>query len=230
MLDQTRPGPRTKTQRRPQDPARTRAAILEAASSLLAKDGPEGLSVSQVAQLAGVNRGTAYQHFQTREQLLEATTAWVSENLRRAVFGDGSSVHAVAPSDPQWVVERMAGFAMENPELGRAWLFEVLSSSQPASDPFWHHYKTLFEKFARSDRAQPGIDTEVHSVIMLIGTFLWPVFVRSRARTARERQELVQRFTNEMLRLSLSGTMRPEEFPELQAKMPQVAAAKKPRR
>ncbi len=230
MSDRSSPALRPKTQRRPQDPARTRAAILEAAGTLLAKDGPEGLSVSQVAQLAGVNRGTAYQHFQTREQLLEATTAWVSERLRRSVFGDGSTVHAVVPSDPQWVVERMAEFAMENPELGRAWLFEVLSSSQPTSDPFWHHYKTLFEKFARSDRAQPGIDTEVHSVIMLIGTFLWPVFVRSQARTAKERQELVGRFTQEMLRLSMAGTMRPEEFPELQARMPQAPAAKKPRR
>src|SRR3546814_6470807 len=62
-------------------------AILEAAGTLLAKDGPEGLSVSQVAQLAKVNRGTAYQHFQTREQLVEATTGWVSEQLCQAVFG-----------------------------------------------------------------------------------------------------------------------------------------------
>lgn len=204
-----------KPQRRQQDPARTRAEILEAAGALLARDGPEGLSVSQVAQKAGVNRGTAYQHFQTREQLIEATTAWVSENLRRAVFGEGSDAGSMGPGDPQRIMERMAAFAMENPELGRAWLFEVLSSSRPASDPFWHQYKTLFERFASSDKAQPGIDTEVHSVIMLIGTFLWPIFVRSRARNARERQELVARYTREMLRLSLAGTLRAELFPEL---------------
>src|SRR3974390_3361589 len=70
------------------DPARTREAILEAAREVLAQDGKEGLSVAQVAQLAGVNRGTAYQHFQTREQLIEATAAWVSDKLFRAVFGD----------------------------------------------------------------------------------------------------------------------------------------------
>src|SRR3546814_2132179 len=68
-------------------------AILEAAGTLLAKDGPEGLSVSQVAQLAKVNRGTAYQHFQTREQLVEATTGWVSEQLCQAVFGKRSEEH-----------------------------------------------------------------------------------------------------------------------------------------
>jgi AcrR family transcriptional regulator len=228
MLDRTKPLPQHKTQRRPQDPQRTRAAILEAAGTLLAKDGPEGLSVSQVAQAAGVNRGTAYQHFQTREQLLEATTAWVSERLRRAVFGEQWSTDlSTMPSEPQGIADRMAEFAMENPELGRAWLFEVLSSGQPASDPFWNQYRTLFEKFAQSDRAQPGIDVDVHAVIMLIGTFLWPVFVRSQARSARERQELARRYTSEMLRLSMSGTMRPEKFPELVAKLRKPAAERK---
>lgn len=228
MLDQAIVVTRRKSQRRPQDPERTRVAILEAAGRLLAKDGPEGLSVSQVAQLAKVNRGTAYQHFQTREQLLDATTAWVSEKLRRAVFGDDTSTDpSMAPGGPQHVAGRMAEFAMENPELGRAWLFEVLSSKQPASDPFWNQYRTAFEKFASSGRAQSGIDTEVHAVIMLIGTFLWPVFVRAHARTAKERQQLVQRFTTEMLRLSLLGTMRPEEFPELHAQLDKLLAARK---
>ena len=58
--------------RRSRDPAATREVILEAARALLAKDGPEGISLSEVATLAGVNRGTAYQHFETREKLIEA--------------------------------------------------------------------------------------------------------------------------------------------------------------
>src|SRR3546814_13206138 len=107
-------------------------AILEAAGTLLAKDGPEGLSVSQVAQLAKVNRGTAYQHFQTREQLVEATTGWVSEQLCQAVFGktaagkraEGrlSAEEQAQLADPRGgVVEHMSKFAMANPEqIGRA--------------------------------------------------------------------------------------------------------------
>ena len=62
---------------------------------------------------------------------------------------------------------------------------------------------------------------------MLIGTFLWPVFARAHARTGKERQQLVQRFTTEMLRLSLLGTMRPEEFPELYAQLKKLLAARK---
>lgn len=208
-----------KMQRRKRNPDGTRTAILEAAGKLLAKDGPEGLSVSQVAQLAGVNRGTAYQHFPTREQLLEATTSWVSDRLRSAVFGDEPPAEDVTQIDPQNVAERMVAFAMENPELGRVWLFEVLSSSRPTSDPFWNQYRSQFEKFAQTDMAQPGIDVEVHAVIMLIGTFLWPVFARAHARTAKERQQLAKRYSNEMLRLSLHGTMRPEKFPDLDSRV-----------
>lgn len=216
-----------KVRRRKRDPDGTRTAILEAAGKLLAKDGPEGLSVSQVAQLAGVNRGTAYQHFPTREQLLEATTAWVSERLRQAVFGAQDDEPPVGSMDPQAVAGHVAEFAMENPELGRVWLFEVLSSARPDNDPFWHQYWTQFEKFAQSDLAQPGIDAEVHSVIMLIGAFLWPVFARAQSRTAKDRQAMAQRFTSEMLRLSLYGTVRPEKFPDLDARMKKTLAAKK---
>lgn len=220
-----------KPAKRKRDPEGTRVAILEASGKLLAKDGAEGLSVSQVAQLAGVNRGTAYQHFPTREQLLEATTEWVSERMRTAVFG-GLDFNNVKQVDPQLVAQQMAEFAMENPELGRVWLFEVMSSTRPSNDTFWNLYRTQFEKFSKSEMAQPGIDAEVHSVIMLIGAFLWPIFTRAHTRTAKERQEMAHRFSKEMLRLSMFGTMRPEKFPELAAQITagatgKVAAARK---
>lgn len=209
-----------KRPRRRSEPEHTRAAILDAACTLLARDGPEGLNVSQVARLAQVNRGTAYQHFQTREQLLDATTQWVSEKLRRSVFGGTSQDRqSVALDDAQGVARRMAEFAMENPQLGRVWLFEVLNSSRPGRDPFLNQFKSSLQEFAASKHAQPGIDVEVHAVVMLIGTLLWPVFVRAESRTAKERRKLIDRFSAEMLRLSFFGTMRPELFPELQARL-----------
>jgi AcrR family transcriptional regulator len=210
-----------KTPRRKRNPDGTRLAILEAACQLLAKDGPEGLSVSQVAQLAGVNRGTAYQHFQTREQLLAATTALVSEKLCTAVFGDPatSGQQGVTSIDPQGVAEHLAEFAMDNPALGRVWLFDLLSSGRPANDPFWKQYKTRFAQFARTEYAQPGIDIEVHSVLMLIGAFLWPVWAQSHAHGDKARRQMAKRYSNEVLRLSLHGTMRPDKYPVLDAKL-----------
>ena len=215
--------------RRPRDPDRTREAILEAAGEVLAQDGKEGLSVARVAQRAGVNRGTAYQHFQTREQLVEATGEWVGQKLYQAVFGDRE------PADPQDVEdisvesvnEHLSAFAMENPGLGRVWLLEVLSSRGPAKDPFWRQYKSNFEAFAKTSLAQPGMDTEVLSVLVLAGSFLWPVWARAHARSAKERQRMQKRFTDEVLRLCLHGTLRPEKYKELDARISRATKKKR---
>jgi AcrR family transcriptional regulator len=188
---------------------------------VLAKDGKEGVSVAQVAQRAGVNRGTAYQHFQTREQLIEATAAWASERLYRTVFGDPviARDQAVGTVDIEAVLEHLADFAMENPEIGRVWLFELLTSRRPADDPFWQKFVSNLERFTKTDLAQPGVDVEVLSVLVLAGSFLWPVWARAHARTAKERQQMSKRFSRELLRLSLHGTLRPEKYPHLDAKL-----------
>lgn len=205
-----------KRARTKRDPDRTRELILDAAREVLAKDGKEGLSVAQVAQKAGVNRGTAYQHFQTREQLIEATCAWVSDKLYRAVFGDPAVAgQPIGNVSVEAVNKHLAEFAMENPELGRIWLFEVLSSARPASDPFWKQYVTSFERFAKTDMAQPGIDAELLSVLFIAGAFIWPVWARAHTRSAKQRQEMAERFNREVLRLTLHGTLRPERFREL---------------
>jgi len=124
------------------------------------------------------------------------------------------------------VTEHLADFAMENPELGRAWLFELLSSRRPASDRFWREYESSFEELAKTEYAQPGIDTEVVSVLTLAGMFLWPVWARAHTRNAKERQQMARRFSREVLRLSLHGTLRPEKFPDLDMR---IDKGRKPR-
>jgi AcrR family transcriptional regulator len=206
-----------KRTRRKRDPKGTREAILDAARQQLAQVGKEGVSVAQVAQRAGVNRGTAYQHFQTREQLIDATVAWVSDKLYRAVFGDPTIARTqpVESINIEATTEHLAEFAMENPEVGRVWLFEVLSSRRPSNDPFWQQYASNLDRFAKTKLAQSGIDAEVVSVLMLAGAMLWPVWARSHTRSAKERRQMAKRFTREVLRLCLHGTLRPEKFADL---------------
>ncbi len=62
----TRPAPG-----RPKDPAK-RAAILEAAKSLFAQNGFDGVSMDQIAQAAGVSKLTVYSHFGDKDGLLSA--------------------------------------------------------------------------------------------------------------------------------------------------------------
>lgn len=55
---------------RAESAAATRAALLHSAAELLARSGPDGVTLRGVAALAGVSRGAPYGHFRDKEQLL----------------------------------------------------------------------------------------------------------------------------------------------------------------
>lgn len=206
--------------RRPRDPESTREAILEAARTLLARSGPEALSLSEVAHLAGVNRGTAYQHFETREKLIEATAEWVSDRLFREVFGNPDTRdRGVDEVDIAQLTERIAIFAMANPELSRIWILQMLSLPEPEADPFFREYSRLQRLFAQSDLAEPGIDSDVVAIQVLAGAFLWPIWARSHAKDEAERVVLAKRFVRETLRKSMYGTLKAEKFPAIAAQL-----------
>lgn len=60
----------------------TKEKILEAAISLLKTLGKEALTVDAAAELAGLTRKTVYNHFASRENLVEeASLAWVNRTL-----------------------------------------------------------------------------------------------------------------------------------------------------
>ena len=207
--------------KRTRDPLATRNAILVAASSLFAQQGADSVSVSAVANLAGVNRGTAYQHFPSREELIAATTEWVSYRMFRAVYGDPETIgdRRVEEVDVPETMHRLSVFAMENAELCRSWLLQILASENPVADPFWKEFQGSLERFAQTELAQDNVDSEAMSVLVLSGVFLWPVWVRSHAKTDEERRDLANRMTRELLRLCLFGSMNPASFPDVVARL-----------
>ena len=213
--------------RRKRDPETTRAAILEAAKTVLARDGAEGLSVSTVAKVAGVNRGTAYQHFKTRDKLVAATAAQVSDKLFNRVFGDPDAVkdQPVETVDIAQLTDRLTSFAVENPELCRIWLLQVLASPDPLSDPFWRQYEGSLARFAQTELAEEGIDSEVFALMQLAGAFLWPVWARTQAMTLKERTDSSRRMSREYLRLSLYGTLKADHYPEIAERLDKDRAA-----
>ncbi len=220
-----------KQARRKRDPESTREAILEASVKILARDGAEGLSVSSVAKLAGVNRGTAYQHFQVKEDLIRATLDWVSHQLLESVF-EGGDLGGEPPEDilrpdldhMDEVINRMAEFnlrlaeyAIENPDIGRIWLYDVLSRENPRDDVFYKRFAQALQTLAESDASVDDMDVEVQSVLMLTGYFMWPVWVRAHARSKRARKEMAKRYAGEVLRMSMHGVLRADSHAILNA-------------
>lgn len=61
--------------------ARTRQQLLDAAMGLMATRGLQEVSILELAQAAGVSNGTFYNHFDSREALLEAVALRMAEGL-----------------------------------------------------------------------------------------------------------------------------------------------------
>lgn len=217
-----------KSNRGIRNPVATRKAILDAARLLLSRDGPEALSVARVAQLARVNRGTAYQHFHERDELIRAVIRETSETLSGTLFpsntvpseliDDENLLQLADPFDDQHVInvaDRMSKFVMENSELCRVWLFDLLGSDNPSADPFGKRFVKAVTNFCRSEDAQPGIDGEVYAVIALASYLIWPIWIKAKKFSAAQRQAMARRFVVEFLRLAAHGLMRHETFPNV---------------
>ena len=96
--------------------ARTETRILEAALGVFAERGPDAPVIDEFVQAAGISRGTFYNHFESVEQLLHATSAWTTREVVEAIeaaladldgptlrFGVGLRMFfAYAQRDPVW--------------------------------------------------------------------------------------------------------------------------------
>src|SRR6478735_1429077 len=87
------------------DPAERRAQILDAANTLFAERGYEGVSIDDIAKEAGVTRGLIHHYFGGRKEvyiaMIERLETIREEDLRAPV---GRSAHArVADSVSRWL-------------------------------------------------------------------------------------------------------------------------------
>jgi AcrR family transcriptional regulator len=189
-----------------------RERILECARSLLSGVGPEGMSLSRVARMAGVNRGTIYHHFASRDELLGAATQWSSEQLTEAVFAAPFEVTEMQASESNVlrVIRRLANFAIRNPELSRAWLMQIISMPDPSKDRFWREYYGRSLRFQQTPVPAQDMDPEVLAVITLAGTFLWPMWARAKSGNGTDLQRDADRYVREFFRLMIHGSLRPE--------------------
>jgi AcrR family transcriptional regulator len=96
--------------------ARTESRILEAALGVFADMGPEAPKIDDFVRAAGISRGTFYNHFESVDELLAATSEWMTSELIETIeaglsgiespvlrFGVGLRLFfARAQSDPTW--------------------------------------------------------------------------------------------------------------------------------
>jgi AcrR family transcriptional regulator len=72
---------------RPRHPILTRRRIIDAALAVIDADGLDGLSTRRLAQELGVRAPSLYNHFATKEDILDAVGDAIIEQVDIAVFG-----------------------------------------------------------------------------------------------------------------------------------------------
>src|SRR5262249_55316396 len=97
---------------RARDPESTRDAILVAAQAMMAERGIAGLTVSAVARRAGVTRGTAYQHFPSRDELVTAVLGRVAAETKLAI-------NATVPPTVNQRIDHAIDYFLHHPEFVR---------------------------------------------------------------------------------------------------------------
>jgi AcrR family transcriptional regulator len=92
------------------DPARTRAAILEAATPVLYERGLDGIGVAELCARLGMSKETLYRHFGTKDGLVQAVlearserlTGWLTEAVAAAGDDPHDQLAAVFDALQQW--------------------------------------------------------------------------------------------------------------------------------
>jgi AcrR family transcriptional regulator len=196
--------------------ARTRKQIIEATKTLLASEGVEAVSVAKVARLASINRSTAYDHFKSREALIDAALDAVGEQLQEAIFSslpvdrtdEGLNEHG------KKTLDELALFFVRNARLAAIWLEEFIRRKRK-NDPMVTGWLKATQYFVGSSYGRPDVDAEVLTLSMLSTYLIWPLWIDSDQLSPDEQRVMAMRLSNELLRHALFGAMQPERLPKL---------------
>lgn len=161
--------------RRPGRPRSERAeqAIIDAALSLFAESGPEGLCIEQVAARAGVGKATIYRRWPGKEDLLldaiAALKAPLPEPAGRSVREDlitllGAMCQETA--DPRRARESalLLGEGAKYPRLMARYMETVV-------EPRREVVRTVLRRGLATGELRPGLDVDA-ALFMLIGAVL----------------------------------------------------------
>jgi AcrR family transcriptional regulator len=100
---------------------RTRCAIVEAAIEIIAAKGLDAASIDELMRAAGMARGTFYNYFQSREEVLAAVVYALQSQIRDAV----ENRIPQGLTSPQVVTCMIYGFiqfSLDRPLLGWTWV------------------------------------------------------------------------------------------------------------
>ena len=181
----------------------------------MAERGPAGLTVWDVARRAGVNRGTAYQQFHSRDELIQAVVDSVALRAKRDL---------TEPSERQSNdgLDQWVQYLVAQPELVRISVFRMLAGDSNPRNDLWADYVNAVRQGAGQASRSGGIDTEMFASILLGAAVFWSLRVQS----GGARSSDTARFVRELKRLLLHGMGSPAVLADADAKTSRTTRSK----
>lgn len=150
-----------------------RAIIRDEALRLFAAQGPDRVTVRQIATAAGVSPGLVVHHFGSKDGLLEAVDAWVVATFERMLgelTGDGGEELLDPAATTSLSEALMRHLPPDSPLPG--YLRRLLLSDTPAGRQL---FRRLFEvgqsvltALALAGQAHPGADPPVRAAFLMV--------------------------------------------------------------
>ena len=161
----------------------THQLLIEKAGDLILESGADGVSVSALARVTGINRSTIYYHFDTREALMDAAL----ERSRGELADDKVS---------RWTgIEQMSGFLQNNREAVASWIDASIASGEIRDRfPQWDRLVAqLGDAFAQLSETVEPCDPDVYCAMVLTSAFMVPHMFASRAHPCESLERLLGR-------------------------------------
>jgi len=160
---------------------RTRAAVIDAAASLMMNDGPGAVTHANVAAAANVSRSTVYNHWTSREDLLRTAIDSIRnhkpaiEDLTGALRADLRTVLAplitdLADDQRATMIATMMQRALHDPE--------VVTMRDEFLTEFAEVFARIVATAISSGELRPSVDAE-RSLASIVGSFLFMRFMSS---------------------------------------------------
>jgi len=97
---------------------RTRRQLLDAAVQVFSARGVAQSAVQEIAAVAGVANGTVYNHFQTKEEVVQAVAVWLADTLCRRIsesheqVREGAERMSIGNRRYLWLAEQSPAWAL----------------------------------------------------------------------------------------------------------------------
>lgn len=156
--------------------------------------------MAAVARETKMNRATLYYHFADRQTLLNAVMEWSSQQLTRGFAAQSPRVERTAD---------ISRFVLNNPDLFTVWIEDFISPGDiRARYPQWDALvASMTEHLAH--HPEP-IDPEIYCTVMLTAAFIAPRVYHNSVRPDLSIETVIERFTQEQLRVFVADSHPPK--------------------